>query len=139
MTGESGFRRILVAFDGTPGARRALEQAADLATALSAEIGVVSVVPPAMAERPDDPWSTTSTHASQLREAVTWLEERGLKPVTHEPTGDAGPMIVRSAGDLGYDTIVVGSRGLGRVQRALLGSVSQYVATHADATVIIAR
>jgi nucleotide-binding universal stress UspA family protein len=139
MSGGSGFGRILVAYDGTPGARRALERAADLALALSAEIGVVSVTQERLGERVDDPWGITSAHASQLHEAVAWLGERGLKPMTHEPTGDAGPMIVRTAEDLGYDTIVVGSRGLGPVRRAILGSVSQYVATHAAANVIIAR
>jgi len=139
MTDAPGFGRILVAYDGTPGAQLALERAADLAVALSAEIGVVSVTQERLGERADDPWSTMSAHASQLHQAVAWLEERGLSPMTHEPTGDTGPMIVRTAEDLGYGTIVLGSRGLDPVRRAILGSVSQYVATHAAATVIIAR
>jgi len=39
----------------------------------------------------------------------------------------------------GFDTIVIGSRGLGVVSRFLQGSVSEHVATHADATVVISR
>ena len=37
------------------------------------------------------------------------------------------------------DMVVLGSRGLGLVSRALQGSVSEHVATHAHATVVIAR
>ncbi len=35
--------------------------------------------------------------------------------------------------------VVVGSRHLGAVSRVLQGSVSEHVATHAPATVVIAR
>ena len=38
-----------------------------------------------------------------------------------------------------FDTVVIGSRGLGALDRMLQGSVSEHVATHADATVIVAR
>ena len=38
-----------------------------------------------------------------------------------------------------FDTIVVGSRGLGAVFRLLRGSVSEHVAIHANTTVVIAR
>ena len=38
-----------------------------------------------------------------------------------------------------FDTIVVGSRGLGWLSRMVKGSVSEHVATHATATVIVAR
>ena len=41
--------------------------------------------------------------------------------------------------DARFDTIVLGSRGLGTFGRMLQGSVSEHVATHARATVVIAR
>jgi nucleotide-binding universal stress UspA family protein len=41
------------------------------------------------------------------------------------------------AGD--YDVVVVGSRGLSSLSRFLRGSVSEHVATHTDATVIVTR
>ena len=37
------------------------------------------------------------------------------------------------------DTVVVGSRGHGAIKRALLGSLSTYLAHHANANVIITR
>ncbi len=139
MTSAARPNRILIAYDGTPGAQLALERGAELAGALSLEVGIVSVTSERLAGAAEDPWGPASEHASQLHDASVWLNERGLEATTHEPTGDAGPMIVRTAEDFGYDTIVVGSRGLGAVRRAIAGSVSQYVATHAAATVIIAR
>ena len=38
-----------------------------------------------------------------------------------------------------YDTVVVGSRGLGAMSRFLQGSVSEHVVTHTNATVVVAR
>ncbi len=43
------------------------------------------------------------------------------------------------ADERGYDTIVVGSRGLNALTKMLQGSVSDHVATHAHATVVVAR
>ncbi len=47
--------------------------------------------------------------------------------------------VARTAEEGGYDTIVIGSRGLSTVERVLQGSVSEHVATHAKTTVVIAR
>jgi nucleotide-binding universal stress UspA family protein len=48
-------------------------------------------------------------------------------------------MIEQLADERGYDTIVIGSRGLNTLTRMLQGSVSDHVATHAHTTVVIAR
>ena len=56
-----------------------------------------------------------------------------------EQAGDPAQTIERIAHDGGYDMVVVGSRHLGAVSRVLQGSVSEHVATHAPATVVIAR
>jgi nucleotide-binding universal stress UspA family protein len=56
-----------------------------------------------------------------------------------EPAGEPASTIERVAEMGRFDTIVVGSRGLGAASRFLQGSVSEHVATHANATVVIAR
>jgi nucleotide-binding universal stress UspA family protein len=134
-----GDRRILLAYDGTEGAKRALSFAAELGAALRAPIGVISVAPERPNESTDDPRGEASIHAGLLHEATRTLGAAGVTTQTHEPTGAVGPMIVEVAEAFGYDTIVVGSRDMGTLKRAVLGSVSTYVATHATATVIIAR
>jgi nucleotide-binding universal stress UspA family protein len=132
-------KKILVAYDGTEPADHALTTAIDLAKAFDASVGVVSVVPIRMGRAPMDPWDDRPVHDEQLRQARRVLAEAGLEAQLHEPIGDPSRAIERTAEDGGYDTIVIGSRGLGGLDRVLQGSVSEHVATHARATVIISR
>jgi nucleotide-binding universal stress UspA family protein len=67
------------------------------------------------------------------------LREKGIEADLIEPTGDPAPTIERIAEEGGYDTVVIGSRGLNAMGRILQGSVSEHVATHAKATVVVAR
>jgi nucleotide-binding universal stress UspA family protein len=53
--------------------------------------------------------------------------------------GEPGPALCQFATDVEATTIVVGSRGLGRIKRALLGSVSDYVVRNAPCAVVVAR
>lgn len=132
-------KKILVAYDGTEPADHALATAIDLAKAFDAAIGVVSVVPVHPGRSPIDPWDDPAVHADQLRQAQRILMEAGIEAQLHEPSGDPARVIEQKAEEGGYDTIVLGSRGLGGLERVLQGSVSEHVATHAKTTVIITR
>lgn len=132
-------KRILVAYDGGEPARRALDIAIDLAKGFDALVTVVSVVPVHPGRSPSDPWDDRTVHAHELQEAKQILTEHGITAEFLEPSGDPATTIERIAEEGGFDTVVVGSRGLGAVSRFLQGSVSEHVATHADATVVIAR
>eukprot|EP00993_Chasmostoma_nieuportense_P005544 NODE_6167_length_564_cov_30.366133_g6002_i0.p1 GENE.NODE_6167_length_564_cov_30.366133_g6002_i0~~NODE_6167_length_564_cov_30.366133_g6002_i0.p1 ORF type:complete len:154 (-),score=33.14 NODE_6167_length_564_cov_30.366133_g6002_i0:37-498(-) len=63
-----------------------------------------------------------------------YLQQGGQAPSHQilEEHRDCREAILRAAKTANADTIVVGSRGLGIVSRAILGSVSQYVINHAD-------
>jgi nucleotide-binding universal stress UspA family protein len=132
-------KRILVAYDGEEPARKALETAIDLAERHEASISVVSVVPIRSGRTPMDPWDDTIVHADALEEARGILAEHGMNADLMEPLGEPATTIERIANDGGYDTVVIGSRGLGGLSRFLQGSVSSHVATHTHATVVIAR
>ena len=132
-------KKILVAYDGGEPAYRALEMAADLATRYEAEVGVVSVVPYHSGRSPIDPWDDRPVHTAELAEARALLAMRGIEPILYEPLGEPASTIERIVDEKGYDVVVVGSRGLGPLSRFLEGSVSEHVATHAGATVIVAR
>jgi len=132
-------KKILLAYDGGEPAKRALDTAADLAGVFGASVSVISVVPFHPGRAPVGGWDDRDVHAQELLEAKALLLARGLEAELLEPLGDPARTIERIAEEGGYDTIVVGSRHLGAIERVLQGSVSEHVATHADATVVIAR
>jgi nucleotide-binding universal stress UspA family protein len=131
--------KILLAYDGGAPARRALDQTIELARRFGAEVAVVSVVPVHASLVPIPPWDEGAVHADALAEARALLRQAGIEPMLLEPGGDPARTIERVAEEQGFDTIVIGTRGLGLLGRVLQGSVSDHVATHARATVVVAR
>jgi nucleotide-binding universal stress UspA family protein len=132
-------KNILVAYDGGEPAHRALETGIELSKRFDAALAVVSVVPVHPGRSPIDPWDDRSTHHRQLAEAREVLAREGVVAEMIEPSGEPATAIERVALMGRFDTIVVGSRGLGAVSRFLRGSVSAHIATHTNATVVIAR
>ncbi|MCL7022525.1 hypothetical protein MKW94_013648 [Papaver nudicaule] len=53
--------------------------------------------------------------------------------------GDPKDIICQAAEQMDTDLVVVGSRGLGQIKRAFLGSVSDYCAHHAKCPVLIVK
>lgn len=131
--------KILLAYDGGEPAHRALELTAQFAKKFDASVAVVSVVPVHTGRVPIDPWDDTEVHAGQLLEAKQLLLGHGIEPLLIEKAGEPAHTIERIAEDGAYDMVIVGSRHLGAVSRVLQGSISEHVATHAPATVVIAR
>jgi nucleotide-binding universal stress UspA family protein len=130
-------KRILLAYDGSEQAKRALTFAVELAKLAQAKIGVVSVVPVHAGRIGIDPWDDRKVHSTELVEAKELIMAAGLTPDLHEPYGEISDEIVRTAEDGNYDHIVTGSRHLGIMQRTLQGSVSEAIATKFPATVTI--
>lgn len=135
--------KVLIAYDGTPSAKRALERAAQEHRPGVDEIGIISVAlvtsSGPRSAGPIDPVENLERHGQELDEAVAYLAERGISAETIAATGEPGAAICRAAEEKGYDRIVVGSRNLGGVKRMLLGSISDRVAHHAHCDVLIAR
>jgi nucleotide-binding universal stress UspA family protein len=132
-------KRILVAYDGGEPGRRALDTAIELARGIGALVTVVSVIPYHPGRAPIDPWDDRDVHASELVEAKRILSDAGISADFLEPSGNPAKTIEHLVEELGFDMVVLGTRDLGAVSRFLQGSVSEHVATHAKATVVIAR
>jgi nucleotide-binding universal stress UspA family protein len=131
---------IVVGYDGSPAARRALERAAQLAD--GNPVTVVSAVP-LLATSPEGPVANLEpdreARETALREAAALLAERQAESRLVEGFGDAADVILEEARKGDAELIVVGSRGLHGAKRLLLGSVSGKVASHAPCDVLVVR
>lgn len=79
------------------------------------------------------------TGKEELDETLNVL---GLDPSIVETKlleGSAGPVICSAAEEYNPDVVVVGSHGRGWFQRLVIGSVSEYVARHCLAPVLVVR
>jgi nucleotide-binding universal stress UspA family protein len=67
------------------------------------------------------------------------LVAAGIPTSSHRRSGDPAHEILELAADRGADLIVTGSRGLGALDRMVLGSVARNILTHAKASVLVVR
>ena len=132
-------QHILVAYDGGEPARRALDTAIDLAKQFNASLAIVSVIPRRAGRMPVDPWDDKPVHDRELMDAREIATRQGIKAELIESSGDPARTIERVAQMGRFDTIVVGTRDQAALARFFQGSTSAHVATHAQATVVIAR
>jgi nucleotide-binding universal stress UspA family protein len=137
-------KTILIATDGSEQAGQALEVAIDLAKQMGASLEVLSVRPPRPAgrggtgapilevEHVHGPEHIAEAAAQQAREA-------GLTATPHAAHGDVVDSIATAAKTLGADLLVVGSRGMGPLSGAVLGSVSHALVRRSPVPVTIVR
>ncbi|HLA49568.1 MAG TPA: universal stress protein [Thermodesulfovibrionia bacterium] len=137
------YRKILVAIDGSESSKNALKQAIKLANDEKCWITVVSVVPPYEGELElvgvkniraaiRKPCEDALVEAEKISET----EGRSIKTVCEE--GEPHERIVDLADAENCDLIIMGRRGLRRLERVLVGSVTARVIgyTHKDVLVV---
>lgn len=141
---------ILLATDGSDEGKLATQAATELSKETGSEMHVVYVLPtPAQLighHLYSDEIKETLIGGTE-REAETFLKEQadrigsdgGKVAETHLRSGDPDKEILRLAETLDVGLIVIGSRGLGAVSRALMGSVSDSVVRHAHCPVFVVR
>jgi nucleotide-binding universal stress UspA family protein len=134
---------VLLATDGSREAQLAATTAADLANSTNSDLHVVHVgelTPTFLAQTEVEPAELKREAQRQLDEEVRTVEEAGgTVKEAHLRLGQADEEIVDLAQSLGIGLIVMGSRGRGRLRRALMGSVSDSVVRHAHCPVTIVR
>jgi len=136
-------QQIIVAYDGTEPAKRALERAADMAKAFDAAVIVTSVASllhsgpradqqyelhsPA-SSGPEIQRDSLADHEAELSDATAFLAERGIEAEPVAISGDPASAIVSLAESRNADLVVVGTREAGLAERVVRHSVSQQVA-----------
>lgn len=133
--------RIVVGTDGSQHARRALECAASLASAVGAEVVAVHCLgllfhPLATEVEPAQP------HRDEIRALLdgAWtapLRDAGVASRTELRDGSPVAVLLAVADDVAADLVVVGSRGVGGFPGLLLGSTSTQLAQHSHRPVLI--
>lgn len=147
-------KSILVGVDGSENSNRALDFGLDVAEKFNASVQILNVSESlALGAVPEGSLGYSSSNTAALGKDLmkvhqeilsrSFAHAKAVKPnlsissVLKE--GDPALEIVNTAKEGGFDIIVVGHRGLGRVKEFILGSVSQKVAHLTPCPVIIVR
>jgi nucleotide-binding universal stress UspA family protein len=134
--------KIVVGYDGSDAAKRALESAASLGGDQARIVVVaVAVAEPYPRSGITIPANLDPVENRQRRhdldEARQFLSERGIEAETMQARGKPADVLVEAARDA--DLAIVGSRGLNRLQRLIVGSVSSKLVHRAACDVLIVR
>jgi nucleotide-binding universal stress UspA family protein len=134
-------KTIVLAYDETDPAKRALERTTELATAFGAHVVVTSVAPVLHAMvhgiGPFDHSNSPEMHREQQSRAFAALRRRGVDAEMSLGLGDAADEIVRLADQRDADLIVVGTQDPSVVSRLLGRSVSGAVQRKARCDVLV--
>lgn len=136
---------VVVGVDGSPSSRAALEWAARDAELRGVPLTVVHVLAPVATAVwievpvPRDFIETRNRRATEvISESTTAVKALGGVPVRHYVLeGSVVPMLVEMS--KGADLLVVGSRGVGKIEGLLLGSVSAGLLHHAHGSIAVIR
>jgi len=135
-------KKILVALDGSENSVRGLDAAIFQAQKNDAEVTgvyVISNVPEMFENRPPNSPVGQKEADKIMTEAKKHSSENNVKFQEKVIHGSAGKDIVKFAEDNNFDLITIGSRGIGSVKEAFLGSVSHYVSHKAKTPVLIVK
>lgn len=127
--------KIMVAVDGSENAGKALQHAVQLSQKLNAEIMAMHVVE----RRLFGPKPELAQNGADRLLSEALGEVKGVGVAERLEFGSPPEKLIEAAREAGYNLIVVGSRGLSRVERFFLGSVSDDVSHHAPCSVLIVR
>jgi len=133
---------IVVGFDGSPAAERALDRVAELAGDRGAVVLVTASTRLESTGVVDEPIldSPSSDERDALLErGAAGLRERGIDPQVLAADGEPAEALVQAARDNDARLIVVGGTGSGYVARALLGSTAEAVIRRAPCDVLVVR
>lgn len=148
------FRKILVGVDGSDSALKAVDLAAGLSKTHEAQLVLMHVVQisaiadqvlkmSATAHLKDSPKGVMEKLSQNvLDKARRHALQAGVSDeriATHTADGNQARQLIQAAKRRKTDLIVLGSRGRGRLEGLLLGSVSQKVAALAPCPCLIAR
>lgn len=137
------FKRVVLAVDGSDNSKRAVDLVKKIAQSGDLHVTVVHVVQPVYHTAGAYGVSRLDMQEEAgrkiLADAQAALSETGAEVETRLLTGKIGEEICNLANNGEYDLIVIGRRGVSRLERVVLGSVSEYVIRHSRLPVTIVQ
>lgn len=154
------FEKVLVALDGSEHSEKALETAIQIAKKFRAKLTLIHVysvtVPAVVAPEPTTLTPAgvpvvTSAEVAKMVEAARMVGKRVLadgeqkaksanvRVETVLKEGNTVQEIVALAKEVEFDLIVIGARGISRIEELLMGSVSEGVIKNAHCPVLVVK
>jgi nucleotide-binding universal stress UspA family protein len=139
------FKKILIAYDGSNGAKLALKAAIDLAKHYDAELHSIAV------EEKIPRYAATIGEVEEFRreadeyfrklneEAIEQAKREGIDLHTHVRAGHEVETIVNFSKEGKFDLVVIGFHGHSEIFDRVWGSTSRYITRHAPCTVVVVK
>jgi nucleotide-binding universal stress UspA family protein len=144
--GSGWIKRILVAADGSPASAAGIQQAANMASQLGAELTVVFVRHVPAAAPLADGLVEASIEQTQnelelevMHDALDMLDGTGAEWEFVVRSGSPGHEIAAVADEVSADIVVVGSNRHSSLHNLVIGSTAAYLATHSRVPVLVMR
>ncbi|MCS4541385.1 MAG: universal stress protein [Euryarchaeota archaeon] len=153
------YKKILLATDGSPSARKAEDHAIEIAKKFGSRLEALYVIDPEFSARirshrvtvPVKTNNTTVPFHEYIEQALMKkgeeilgdvkekAEKEGIRVDTKIRKGNPAEEIIREAEDTFCEVIVMGSKGLKGLSRAFIGSVADKVSRRAPCPVLVIR
>jgi nucleotide-binding universal stress UspA family protein len=139
------YRKILLAYDGSEGANRALEVGVQLAQIHGAELWALAVeerlprFSGTIDEVQEEKQFANEQYGKLLEAAKVKAKEGGIELKTLMRPGHPAQTILAVAKEGKFDLMLVGHTGLSGVWAAFLGTTAEKVSRHAPCSVLIVR
>jgi len=152
-------KKILVAVDGSQSAQRAAQKAAEIADDLKAKVALIHVYTES-AQIPVNQFNEVASYLSAetlenvmqqqedtikakrqeiLDQDAEFFKRKGIEPEKILVHGDPADEVCDYAEENDFDLIIVADKGHGKVERFLLGSISDKIVRHSKKTVMVVK
>jgi nucleotide-binding universal stress UspA family protein len=125
------FKKILLAFDGSPEYRKGTLEGADLAAFCGADVHLLAIVASGMAN------DAKGNSGRILEDMLEQLRQRGIQADGRLGSGDPVDVITSTAREINADLIVVGHRRRNTINRWWRKSTSRNLLVVAPCSVLI--
>jgi nucleotide-binding universal stress UspA family protein len=137
------YRKLLVAYDGSPSSQRAFSAALELAGLFKAELIILSIATPPQPASEEETEASVDSSRDYFDRMFAGMRQRavsvGIAAAFEVRVGHPSRHIVDYAEQSNADLIIMGHRGHGLLGRLVLGSVAKQVIDLTTCPVLVVR